>query len=100
MTLGYVYDVIVSTIVTEKTNLQLSNNKLVLEVLPSATKHDVKKAVETVFSLEVDRVNITIIPGKTKRFKGVKGVRKSTKKAVVSLKKGQKLDLTKLEIGK
>jgi large subunit ribosomal protein L23 len=100
MNLGHVYDIVVSPIVTEKTNLQLSNNKLTVEVLPSATKNDVKKAIETIFSLEVDGVNIIVVHGKSKKFKGVSGSRKLTKKAVVSLKKGQQVDLTQLEIGK
>jgi large subunit ribosomal protein L23 len=100
MNLGHIYDVIVSPIVTEKTNLQSSNNKLVVEVIPSATKKDVREAIETIFSLEVDRVNIIITSGKVKKFKGVKGVKRSIKKAIVSLRKGQQLDLTKLGIGK
>ncbi|MDR1495191.1 MAG: 50S ribosomal protein L23 [Rickettsiales bacterium] len=98
MTLGRVYDIIVSAIVTEKTNLQMADNKIVLEVVPTATKNDIKKAVETVFGFDVSKVNVTRVAGKVKRFKGTKGTRGSKKKAVVSLKKGQQLDLTKLEV--
>ncbi|MDR2777710.1 MAG: 50S ribosomal protein L23 [Rickettsiales bacterium] len=98
MTLGRVYDIIISAIVTEKTNLQMADSKIVLEVIPSATKKDVKKAVETVFGFGVEKVNVITTPGKLKKFKGTKGLRSSRKKAMVSLKKGQQLDLTKLEV--
>jgi large subunit ribosomal protein L23 len=98
MTLGSVYDIIVSTLVTEKTNLQMANNRIVLEVLPTATKNDVKRAVETVFGLEVEKVNISLVAGKPKKFKGTEGHRSFRKKAVVSLRKGQQLDLAKLEV--
>ncbi|MDR1425571.1 MAG: 50S ribosomal protein L23 [Rickettsiales bacterium] len=98
MSFGRVYDIIVSALVTEKTNLQMADNKIVLEVLTSATKNDVKKAVETVFGFEVEKVNIATVAGKVKKFKGVEGCRGPKKKAVVSFKKGQQLDLTKLEV--
>ncbi|GHU26744.1 50S ribosomal protein L23 [Bacilli bacterium] len=96
--LGWVYDIIISPLMTEKTNLQMTNNKLVLEVAPSATKNDIKKAAETVFSIEVGKVNVITTPGKKKKFKGTLGFRSPKKKAIISLKKGQELDLTKLEI--
>ncbi|MDR3078644.1 MAG: 50S ribosomal protein L23 [Rickettsiales bacterium] len=98
MTLGRIYDIVVSTVVTEKTNLQMADGKIVLEVVPSATKAEVKKAVETIFGFGVARVNISTVAGKVKRYKGTKGLRSSRKKAIVTLSKGQQLDLTKLEV--
>ncbi|MDR2778427.1 MAG: 50S ribosomal protein L23 [Rickettsiales bacterium] len=100
MSLGHVYDIIISQLMTEKTNLQLAENKFVVQVLPTATKKDIKKAVETIFSLEVEKINIIVTPAKAKKFKGLKGFRRPTRKAIVSLKKGQKVDLAKLETTK
>lgn len=95
--LGYIYDIILSPVVTEKTNTQLSNNKYSFRVIDSATKEDVKKSIETIFGVKVEKVNIVNTEGKTKRFKGTVGKRSSVKKAVVTLEKGQEINFSKLE---
>ena len=59
-----------------------------------ASKLMVKKAVESLFKVNVEKVNIIISKGKKKRFKGRLGKRKNEKKAIISLKKGQKIDIT------
>lgn len=95
--LGYIYDIIVSPIVTEKTNIQLNNRKYSFNVVGSATKEDIKKSIETVFGVEVEKINIVNTQGKTKRFKGTIGKRSSGKKAIVTIKNGQEINFAKLE---
>jgi large subunit ribosomal protein L23 len=95
--LGCKYDILLQLHTTEKTNQQIKNNKWVLDVLTTATRNDIKQAVEEVFLVKPVRINIINVPGKAKRYKGVKGFRSPTKKAIVCLAKGQKLDVTKLE---
>ena len=73
MGLGYIYDIIISPITTEKTSLQSSENKFTF------------------------KVNIVKTKGKTKRFRGKIGKKSNVKKAIVTMKKGQQIDLTKLE---
>lgn len=97
MALGKEYDIIVRTITTEKTARDASNGKFYFEVVCSATKDDVKSAIESIFGVNVDDVNIINTEGKVKKFKGTKGKRSSIKKAVVTLKKGQDINLGKLE---
>lgn len=97
MSLGKVYDIIVSPITTEKTSGQLAGNKYSFNVLKSAKKEDIKKSMEVVFEVAVEKINIINNDGKVKRFKGTTGRRNSTKKAIVSLKKGQEINFAKLE---
>ena len=54
----------------------------------------VKKAVEKLFGVNVKKVNLITSKGKIKKFKGKKGKRNDTKKAIISLEKGQKIDIT------
>ncbi len=65
----------------------------VFEVPTSANKIEVAKAVEAAFKVSVTDVNILIVKGKTKRFRNVFGRQKDVKKAIVKLKKGQKIAL-------
>jgi large subunit ribosomal protein L23 len=65
----------------------------VFEVPTSANKIEVAKAVEAAFKVQVTDVNILITKGKTKRFRNVFGRQKDVKKALVKLKKGQKISL-------
>ncbi len=87
------YEVIRNPIITEKTTLLASDNKIVFEVSPSANKHEIKTAVEFLFKVKVDAVNTINQNGKLKIFKGKLGKRKNYKKAVVTLSKGQTIDL-------
>ncbi len=79
--------------VSEKaTILAETNNQFVFKVAVDATKREIKKAVETLFEVEVDSVRTLNVKGKTKRFGMVQGKRANWKKAYVSLKPGQDLD--------
>lgn len=97
MSLGKIYDILVSPITTEKTSTQSVNGKYSFVVLNTATKDDVKNSIETIFEVAVEKVNMINNDGKRKKYKGTVGRRKSTKKAIVSLKKGQEINFTKLE---
>ena len=94
---GYIYEIIISPIVTEKTNLQSSENKFTFKIKDFATKIDVEKAVKEIFGVDVIKINIVNTKGKTKRFRGRIGKKSNIKKAIVTMKKGQQIDLTKLE---
>jgi large subunit ribosomal protein L23 len=88
------YDVIRSPIITEKSTLVSENNQVVFKVAIDATKPDIKEAIERLFSVNVLAVNTPIRKGKVKRFKGVKGQQSDFKKAIVTLKEGQTIDIT------
>ncbi|MBI4725487.1 MAG: 50S ribosomal protein L23 [Rhodomicrobium sp.] len=88
------YDVIRSPLVTEKSTMASENSQVVFRVAMSATKPDIKEAVERLFGVKVVAVNTLIRKGKTKRFKGVKGQQSDFKKAIVTLEEGQTVDIT------
>lgn len=86
------YDVIVRPVVTEKSTQAAEQNKVTFAIAPSATKRDVKAAVESIFNVTVTKVNTINIDGKTKRFRGQEGRRNDVRKAVVTLAAGQSID--------
>ncbi len=88
------YDVIRSPLVTEKSTMASENSQVVFKVAMTATKPDIKEAVERLFKVKVLAVNTLIRKGKTKRFKGVKGHQSDFKKAIVTLAEGQTIDIT------
>lgn len=87
------YDNIVSPIITEKTTILSENNQVVFEVPLGASKAEIKDAVEALFKVSVKAVNTLRLKGKTKRFRGVPGRRKDIKKAIVTLKDGDVIDI-------
>lgn len=87
------YDIIKRPLITEKTNLQKENlNQVSFEVDSRANRIAIKKAVETIFSVSVTSVRTLNIKGKTKRRGLILGKRKNWKKAIVTLKPGQRID--------
>lgn len=88
------YDIIKRPLVTEKTAMLGEQNKYVFEVVKSATKPLIKKIVEEIFKVAVTKVNMLTIPGKVRRFKGTIGRQSDVKKAIVTLAKGNVIDLT------
>jgi large subunit ribosomal protein L23 len=88
------YDVIVSPVITEKATTQSEQNKVVFKVRKSATKPQIKAAVEKLFDVKVSSVNTSIRKGKVKRFKGTLGQQSDVKKAVVTLAEGHSIDVT------
>jgi len=88
------YDVIRSPIVTEKSTMASEHSQVVFKVAMTATKPDIKEAVERLFKVKVLAVNTLVRKGKTKRFKGVKGHQSDFKKAIVTLAEGQTIDIS------
>lgn len=86
-------DVIRYPIVTEKSTNVSAHNQVVFAVLKTATKPEIKAAIETTFGVSVKAVNTLIRKGKKKRFKGRVGTQEDVKKAVITLNEGQQLDL-------
>ena len=78
----------------EKSESIQNATKAEIEQKLSETKKNVKEAVEKLFRVNVKKINIIVSKGKTKRFKGKVGRRKNEKKAIISLEKGQKIDIT------
>ncbi|MEQ1547909.1 MAG: 50S ribosomal protein L23 [Chakrabartia sp.] len=88
------YDVIVAPHITEKSTMMSEHNAVVFRVAGSATKPQIKAAVEALFSVKVTNVNTLNQKGKTKRWKGQPYTRSDFKKAIVTLAEGQSIDVT------
>jgi large subunit ribosomal protein L23 len=88
------YMTIVAPVITEKTTKQSENNQVVFRVAASATKPEIKKAVEELFKVKVKAVNTVVTKGKKKLFRGRPGARSDVKKAVVTLQAGSTIDVT------
>ncbi len=89
----WMYDIVKTPVITEKSTQGSEHGQVTFKVPLSATKPQIKAAVEALFSVKVKAVNTLIHKGKTKRFKGLKGFKSDTKKAVISLEAGQNLDV-------
>ena len=88
------YDTLVRPVITEKSMLSSEAGKVTFLVPLSATKDEVKAAVEAIFNVKVNKVNTIRQFGKEKRFRGYVGQRSDFKKAVVTLAEGQNIDVT------
>jgi large subunit ribosomal protein L23 len=88
----WMYDIVRKPVVTEKSMMGSEHGHVTFIVPLSATKPQVKQAVEALFSVQVKGVNTLIQKGKTKRTKGIKAFRSDTKKAIVTLVEGQTID--------
>ena len=86
-------EVLNTLIHTEKGTIQEANGKYLFWVKNSANKHEIKKAVETMYKVKVEKVNTMMMPGKEKRVRYQPGYTSDWKKAVVTLKAGQKIDI-------
>ena len=88
------YDVIRSPVITEKATILAENNQVVFTVAKTATKPEIKAAVEALFKVKVTAVNTLVRKGKVKRFKGFVGKQNDVKKAIVTLAEGHRIDIT------
>ena len=93
MTKMYYLDKIISPNVTEKSTLLSEHNKLVFKVHKNASKDTIKKSIEKIFKVNVIKVNTINLKGKTKMVRNKKASKPGYKKAIVTLKKGQSIDL-------
>jgi len=93
-----ILSVLLAPHVSEKAALMAdASEQYVFKVVPSATKPEVKAAVETLFGVKVQSVNMINIKGKRKVFKGRAGQRNGVRKAIVRLVPGQELDFAAAE---
>lgn len=84
-----IYQVLLAPHISEKATIAAEKrNQFVFKVAKSATKPEIKAAVEALFSVKVRSVQTTVVPGKSKRFGKFEGRRGDTKKAYVSLQPG------------
>ncbi len=88
------YDVIIAPLITEKATAASEKNQVVFEVAKSATKPQIKDAVEKLFDVKVKRVNTLNTKRKTRVFRGRRGVVGNFKKAIVTLEEGHSIDVT------
>ncbi len=88
------YDKIISPIVTEKSTSLSEQNKIVFKVPTGANKVNLKKNIEKIFKVNVTKINIINKQNITKVTRGKKVKVSGFKKAIITLKKGQSIDLT------
>jgi len=86
--------ILLSPHISEKSSIVADqNNQIVLKVATDASKPEIKQAVELLFDVKVDRVQVSNVKGKTKRFGARMGRRSDWKKAYITLREGQQIDL-------
>ena len=88
------YDVVLAPHITEKSTMLSETNAVVFKVAPTATKPEIKAAVEALFNVKVTGVNTIVSKGKSKRWQGKPYQRSDMKKAIVTLAAGQTIDVT------
>jgi len=88
------YDAIVAPVITEKATLASESNQFVFKVARTATKREIKAAIEQLFDVKVTAVNTLLRKGKRKTFRGVRGRQQDMKKAIVTLADGYRIDMT------
>ena len=86
-------DTVISPIITEKSTSLSEFNKIVFKVHKGSSKSSIKKSIEKIFKVNVIKINSINLKGKTKMVKNKKVYKSGFKKAVVTLKKGQSIDL-------
>ena len=86
-------DTVISPNITEKSTSLSELNKVVFKVHKGASKNSIKKSIEKIFKVNVIKVNTINLKGKTKLVKNKKAYKSGYKKAIVTLKKGQNIDL-------
>ena len=87
-------DSIISPSITEKSNSLSEFNKVVFKVNRKSSKNVIKKNIEKIFKVNVVKINTINIKGKNKLVRNRKAYKSGYKKAIITLKKGQSIDLT------
>ena len=88
------YDIIRAPVITEKSTHVSAHNQVVFKVASTATKPEIKMAVESLFGVKVKAVNTIVRKGKIKVFKGRPSLQSDTKRAIVTLEEGHSIDVT------
>ena len=86
-------DTIISPNITEKSTSLSEYNKIVFKVHKNASKNSIKKSIEKIFKVNVVKINTINLKGATKMIKNKKTFKSGYKKAIITLKKGQSIDL-------
>ena len=87
-------DTIISPNITEKSTSLSEFNKVVFKVHSGANKNSIKRSIEKIFKVKVVKINTINLKGKTKIVRNKKAFKSGYKKAIVTLKKGQSIDLS------
>ena len=88
------YDVILSPVITEKATLASDKNQVMFKVASTATKPQIKEAVEKLFDVKVKNVNTLTRKGKVRMFRNTRGQKSDVKRAIVTLEEGHRIDVT------
>ena len=88
------YDVVLAPHITEKSTMVSEFGAVVFKVAGTASKPEIKAAVEALFNVNVTNVTTIVTKGKTKKWKGQPYKRSDVKKAIVTLAEGQSIDIT------
>ena len=88
------YDIIVAPVVTEKATMASEHNKVLFKVAAKATKPQIEEAIEKLFDVKVKSVNTLVRKGKNKVFRGTYGSQSDTKRAIVTLEEGHRIEVT------
>jgi large subunit ribosomal protein L23 len=88
------YDIVLAPHITEKSTMLSEHNAVVFKVASTASKPEIKAAIEALFGVKVTNVNTMVTKGKSKRWKGKPYQRSDMKKAIVTLAEGQTIDVT------
>lgn len=87
------YKILKEPHISEKANILTDQNKYVFKIYPGANKIETKKAVENIYKVKVKNVNIINVKKKQKILRGIKGFKSGHKKAIVTLEKGEKIEI-------
>lgn len=88
------YDIIIAPVITEKATMASEHNQVMFKVARTATKPQIKEAVEKLFDVKVKSVNTLVREGKVKVFKNKVGQQSDVKRAIVTLEEGHRIDVT------
>ena len=88
------YDVIKSPVITEKATMASEANQVIFKVAGTASKTEIKAAVEKLFNVKVRAVNTLVRKGKKKAFRGIVSMQRDSKRAIVTLEEGHSIDVT------
>ena len=88
------YDIVKTLVRTEKGTLLEPERKYIFHVAKNSNKVEIKKAVEEIYKVKVQDVNTSVVQGKLKRVRQAEGSTTPWKKAIVTLREGQKIEVT------
>jgi len=94
LTRQQMFDIVRTPVITEKATNASEHSQVIFRVPLTATKRQVRAAIEGLFNVKVTAVNTVRVRGKLKRFRGRLGQRPDYKKALVTLGEGQRIDVT------